>query len=219
MNFQQQHLQDNSSILKDLYNCNNALELLIKIGKALELNEEALKGDPSRSLEVNGAALSYETVSEMIKMARNGREASYAPYSHFNVGAAILAENLASIKQIFTGCNVENAAYGSTICAERTTAFKAVSEGFRIFHAYAVVGGFDDSSPPDLKDATAGEYITPCGSCRQVTNEFDSDPCMVIIATDTGKVLVTTLELLLPAGFGPKSLSVNASSYDRHNKT
>ncbi len=80
------------------------------------------------------------------------------------------------------------------------------------------MGGFDDSMPDGLREATRDDYITPCGSCRQVTNEFDADPCMVIVATDTDKVLITTIEFILPVGFGPKSLGVNAASYDRHNR-
>lgn len=86
----------------------------------------------------------------------------------------------------------------------------------RKFHAYAVVGGFDDSIPKAIRRAAQKEYITPCGSCRQVTNEFEANPCLVIIARDTGEVLITTLEYLLPCGFGPRSLGVEASQYDRH---
>lgn len=219
MGFREQHLQDASSILQDLQSASNALDLLIRAGKAIELAETDLQDDPNRRLEVNGAVLPYRKIRELIESARSGREFSYAPYSHFNVGAAILAEDLAGMQRIITGCNVENAAYGSTICAERTAAFMAVSERFRIFRAYAVVGGFDDSRPQQLRDTAADEYITPCGSCRQVTNEFEANPCMVIVATDTGKILVSTLEFLLPAAFGPKNLGVDATSYDRHNKT
>ena len=111
---------------------------------------------------------------------------------------------------------MENAAYSPTFCAECTAAVKAVSDGYRRFRAYAVVGGFDDSMPQSLRDAAANDYITPCGRCRQVTKEFEEDPCMVIVAKDTGLILITTLEFLLPVGFGPKSLGVNAFSYTRH---
>ena len=157
-------------------------------------------------------------IIELIEKARAGRKNSYAPYSHFNVGAAIYSENSEGTEKIFNGCNVENAAFGSTVCAERVAAFKSVSAGYRKFQAYAVVGDFDHSMPKKLRQSAQNEYIAPCGECRQVTNEFDAIPCAVILARDTGRVLMTTLEFMLPIGFGPKNMGVNALQYDRYNK-
>lgn len=216
MDHKPEHLQDPALILKDLRASRSALELFLKAGKAREMTVAELMN--RGALEINGSNISRGVVCDLIFEARRAREYSYAPYSHFNVGAAILAEDRHKLQRIFGGCNVENAGYNPTNCGERTAAFKAVSDGFRTFHAYAVCGGFDYSMPADLREAVKDDYITPCGPCRQVTNEFDANPCMVIVVTDTDKVLVSTLEFLLPAGFGPKSLGVNASSYDRHNR-
>ena len=119
---------------------------------------------------------------------------SYAPYSHWNVGAALLAKN----GTIITGCNIENAAYTPTNCAERTAFFKAVSEGIREFAAIAVVGG---------PDYTVKDYCAPCGVCRQVMMEFcDPKKFYVIIAKSEDAYMVYTLEEMLPMGFGPKNL-------------
>ncbi|MEG2959349.1 MAG: cytidine deaminase [Oscillospiraceae bacterium] len=115
---------------------------------------------------------------------------SYMPYSKFPVGAAILCED----GSVFTGCNVENAAYGSTICAERTAILKAVSEGHR-----------DDW----VKIAIAGrgaDYCWPCGSCRQMLYEFAPD-LTVLVARSDGDFVSLPLSELLPHGFGPKSLT------------
>ncbi|MBI2023068.1 cytidine deaminase [Candidatus Giovannonibacteria bacterium] len=171
---------------------------------------------PDKILEVNSYRVTYGEISELVAGARKAREFSYAPYSHFNVGASIFAENKSGLFARIGGCNVENASYGETKCAERVAAFKAVSEGFRKFHAFAVVGGFDDSISKDIRRAAQKEYITPCGACRQVTNEFEANPCLVIIARDTGEVLITTLQYLFPCGFGPRSLGMDPARYDRH---
>ena len=92
---------------------------------------------------------------KLIAMAKEAMQYAYTPYSHFQVGAAILCED----GSIYTGCNIENSSYGATNCAERTAAFKAVSEGHRVFSAIAVV-------------CSSGEYAYPCGICRQVIGEF-----------------------------------------------
>ncbi len=217
MDFRAEHLKNPSVILEDLRASRTALELFLKVGKAREVSLRDLQIEPEALLEINGSTLSHAKICELILAARQGREHAYAPYSHFNVGAAIWAENRDRDIHVVTGCNVENAAYGSTICAERTAAFKAVSEGYRRFYAYAVVGGFDDSVPRELREEAAKAYVTPCGSCRQVTNEFDANPCMVIVAADTDIILILTMEFILPVGFGPRNLGIDASSYDRHN--
>ena len=98
-------------------------------------------------------------IEEMIDLAIRQMDYSYVPYSHFHVGAALLAKN----GTYYTGCNIENAAYTPTNCAERTAFFKAVSEGVRDFQAICIVGG---------KDGVPTEYAAPCGVCRQVMMEF-----------------------------------------------
>ena len=121
--------------------------------------------------------------------ACKAREKSYAPYSGFTVGAALLCGD----GRVFTGCNVENAAFGSTICAERTALLKAVSEGCREdFLAIAIAGRGED-------------YCWPCGSCRQMLYEFAPD-LRVLCARGDGAFVETKLSQLLPHGFGPKSL-------------
>ncbi|KKU78720.1 MAG: Cytidine deaminase [Parcubacteria group bacterium GW2011_GWA2_47_7] len=157
------------------------------------------------------------TALELILGAGKGIEIALSVF-HFNVGAAILATNAKGERRIISGCNIENAAYGSTMCAERTATFSAVKDGFRRLIAYAVVGGFDASMPRALRKASGATYITPCGNCRQVTNEFGAHHCMVILAREEGSVFITTLEYLLPAGFGPQALGVDAEDYQRSSK-
>ena len=120
---------------------------------------------------------------------------SYTPYSHFKVGAALLAKN----GTIYGGCNIENAAYTPTNCAERTAFFKAVSEGVRTFDAICIVGG---------KEGVLTEYAAPCGVCRQVMMEFcDPDSFQIILAISREQYDIYTLRELLPLGFGPANLA------------
>lgn len=120
--------------------------------------------------------------------AREARSKAYAPYSKFKVGAALLAKN----GQVYLGCNVENASFGLTCCAERNAVFKAVSDGQREFKAIAI---HSDSPEP----------TAPCGACRQVLSEF-SPGMLVIMAGARGMVKSRKLKELLPNCFGPKSL-------------
>ncbi len=127
---------------------------------------------------------------KLLELAEGARAFSYSPYSGFCVGAAILTES----GKIFTGCNVENASFGATICAERTAALKAVSEGERRFTALAVVGG--------RKDAPCDERCAPCGMCRQFLSEFvNPKECMVILGTSEGSVDIRPFAEYLPFGF------------------
>lgn len=126
------------------------------------------------------------TQDELIASARAAREQAYAPYSNFKVGAALKGKS----GRIYTGCNVENAAYGHTMCAERTAVFKAVSEGEQEFEVIAVV---------------TQNGVPPCGSCRQVMLEFAPD-MTVIIADIQGNARVTTVCDLLPDSFTPGHL-------------
>ena len=126
---------------------------------------------------------------QLVAKAFEMLERSYVPYSNFPVGAALLCTD----GTVFTGCNVENAAYGSTICAERTALLKAVSEGHKDdWQAIAIAGRGED-------------YCWPCGSCRQMLYEFAPD-LKVLVARGDGAFVTTTLSELMPHGFGPKSL-------------
>lgn len=134
-------------------------------------------------------------IEEMIDLAIEQLQYSYVPYSHFHVGAALLEKN----GLYYTGCNIENAAYTPTNCAERTAFFKAISEGVREFDAICIVGG---------KDGVLTEYAAPCGVCRQVMMEFcDPKTFKVILAVSKEQYDVYTLEELLPQGFGPENLA------------
>lgn len=133
-------------------------------------------------------------VEKLIDTAIEQLKFSYTPYSNFKVGAALLAKN----GEIFTGCNIENASYTPTNCAERTAFFKAVSEGVREFRAICIVGG---------KDGKLTEYTAPCGVCRQVMMEFcDPKTFQIILAVDKERYEIYTLEELMPFGFGPLNL-------------
>ncbi len=133
-------------------------------------------------------------VQELIKKALEMRGMSYTPYSHYNVGAALLSKD----GQIFTGCNIENAAFTPTNCAERTAFFKAVSEGVKEFSAIAIAGG-----PDGAKEL---EYCAPCGVCRQVMSEFCHDDFKIIMAKSETEYKIVTLPESLPDRFGPKDL-------------
>ena len=136
------------------------------------------------------------TIRQLIAAALAQRIQAYVPYSHFQVGAALLGQNGC----IYTGCNIENAAYTPTNCAERTAFFKAVSEGVRDFSAIAIVGGPEGAAP--------SAYTAPCGVCRQVMQEFCAPEAFtIILARSEDDYQLTTLGALLPAGFGPESLS------------
>ena len=133
-------------------------------------------------------------VEKLIDTAIEQLKFSYTPYSNFKVGAALLAEN----GEIYTGCNIENASYTPTNCAERTAFFKAVSEGVHDFQAICIVGG---------KEGKLTEYTAPCGVCRQVMMEFcDPETFQIILAIDKERYEIYTLEELMPLGFGPLNL-------------
>jgi cytidine deaminase len=133
--------------------------------------------------------LDQESLNLLYNEATKAKQFSYSPYSKFRVGAALLAED----GKIYTGCNVENASYGGTICAERTAFLKAVSEGSTKFLAIAVVTD---------KEAC----VSPCGLCRQFMVEFGKD-LIVIQCSNTGKMLILDLgKDLLPFSFGPEDM-------------
>lgn len=121
---------------------------------------------------------------ELMTIAEEMCEKAYAPYSGFKVGAALLSED----GRVFTGCNVENATYGATICAERTAAVKAVSEGVTKFAAIAITNA-------------GGGLTYPCGICRQVLSEFADEDMRVILKDKKGHITVHTLGELMPFSF------------------
>jgi len=126
---------------------------------------------------------------ELIIEAIKAKETAYAPYSNFKVGSAILTSD----GKVYTGCNIENASFGATNCAERTAIFKAVSEGHKSIEAIAVVG--------DLNN-----YTFPCGICRQVINEFAAENIKIIVAKNENEYLVKTMEEILPGAFSKEDL-------------
>lgn len=127
-------------------------------------------------------------IEKLIKKAAEMLNFSYVPYSNFHVGAALLT----SEGEIYTGCNIENAAYGPSNCAERTAIFKAVSEGKKEFEAIAVVGG---------KNGKIENFCPPCGVCRQVLAEFCKKDFEIVLAKSTNEYKIMTLEQLLPESF------------------
>ena len=122
----------------------------------------------------------------LINQAIEARKKAYAPYSNFKVGAALLGKS----GTVYLGCNVENASFGLTCCAERTAIFKAVSEGEKEFEAIAVA---------------TSNGVTPCGACRQVLIEFAPD-LKIYITNDSGRITTTSIKKLLPNAFTPKHL-------------
>ena len=136
-----------------------------------------------------------QEVKRLIREATEAMAYSYSPYSGFKVGAALLADN----GNIYKGCNIENAAYTPSNCAERTAFYKAVSEGVSKFRAICIVGG---------KDGKLTGFTAPCGVCRQVMMEFcNPGSFQVILAVDEACYKIYRLEELFPEGFGPENLA------------
>ena len=131
------------------------------------------------------------TDKELISLAFEAQKYSYSPYSGCKVGAALKLKN----GKVFNGCNIENASFSPTVCAERTAFFKALSEGEKDFESVAVVGN-------NGKD----EYFYPCGVCRQVMSEFCDNNFRIIVAKSIDEYKVFTLGELLPFGFGKEDI-------------
>ena len=137
--------------------------------------------------------MNYDT---LVKTAIEMTKRSYAPYSHFHVGAALLDKN----GKVWTGCNVESAAYGPSNCAERTAVFKAVSEGSLEFEAIAIAGGPENADGnPVIED-----FCPPCGVCRQVLSEFCTHDFKIVLVNGKGEQKIFTLGELLPESFSLK---------------
>ena len=136
--------------------------------------------------------------AKLITEALEARKMAYTPYSHFNVGAALLTKD----GRVYRGCNIENASYTPSNCAERTAFFKAVSDGIMDFSAIAIVGGPAKTGSLSI--------CSPCGVCRQVMMEFcDPKTFKIILGTDESDFKVYTLEQMLPLGFGPENLEAD----------
>ncbi len=127
-------------------------------------------------------------MKELIKLAREAKEKSYSPYSKFRVGAAVLMDD----NEIYWGCNIENAAYTPTVCAERVAIFKGISNGARYVKSIAIVAD------------TSNTY--PCGVCRQVISEFANEDTKIIIANSEEDYRVYSFDEILPYSFGPMDL-------------
>ena len=137
------------------------------------------------------------TEKELIRTALEARKNAYTPYSHWAVGAALEAAD----GTVYRGCNIENASYTPTNCAERTAFFTAVCDGQRKFRRIAVAGGKEGQDPVRF------QYSAPCGVCRQVMMEFcDPETFEIIMAVSPEEYKVFTLKELLPVGFGPSSM-------------
>ena len=133
------------------------------------------------------------TDKELVIEAINAMKNSYSPYSDFKVGAALLTEN----GKIFNGCNIENVAFGPSICAERVAFFKAISEGEKSFSKIAVVGG---------KGGIINGIFAPCGVCRQVVREFCKDDFEILLGETADSYKTVTLKELLPLSFSPENV-------------
>lgn len=130
---------------------------------------------------------------ELCKAAIDAMKNAYVPYSGYKVGAALLTDS----KKVYSGCNIENAAYSPTVCAERVAFFNAISSGERKFDAIAVVGG---------KDGVISSAFPPCGVCRQVMAEFCSPDFAILVVTGTDSYKKYSLKELLPEAFTPKNI-------------
>lgn len=157
-------------------------------------NNNSLIPSEKGELLAKNEIVSRSVIKNLIRQAIQAMENAYTPYSGFKVGSALL-----TLKQkVYTGCNIENAAFTPGNCAERTAFFKAVSEGEKDFVAIAIVGG---------KDGILTDYCPPCGVCRQVIREFvDPRKFLVILARSEEDYVVYFLEELLPMSFGPDFL-------------
>lgn len=129
---------------------------------------------------------------ELYTLAESARNRAYAPYSHFTVGAALLSKS----GKVYLGCNIENAAYGAVMCAERTAFFTAICEGERDFAAIAIAGG---------REGEAGDVCAPCGICRQVMAEFCASDFEIVLGPESD-IKVYRLDEILPLSFTKENL-------------
>lgn len=142
---------------------------------------------------------------KLIEQAEIVMDTAYNPYSHFYVGAALLSQD----KEIITGSNVENAALGSTICAERSAILRANAKGIRMFNKMALIGRGEDFE--------TSEVTAPCGSCRQMLYESsqlsEKDLEIIMVTTKKDKIVISSINELLPMAFGVKDLGIDIKDY------
>lgn len=158
--------------------------------------------NPDRHYNLGSVVLSGADVCRMVRDAKAARDNSYAPHSDFNIGASFLFENQEGQRGFFKGTNVENAAYGDTICAERAAITHAVTCGFRTLLVGCVVPDFNSE-----------REVAPCGSCRQVINEFAIPECPLLLVDPDDIIHVFIHEDLLSKSFGPRDLGADPASY------
>ena len=151
-------------------------------------------------------------LQQLISTAKNAMAYSYAPYSHFNVGAAVLAEK-PNNSGMFGGANQENAAYSPTLCGESVAIARAVNDNFRLIRAVAVCGGPDSTATETVRKAIAQEWCAPCGRCRQMIHEFAHPDCLAILIRGDGLIRVLRFDELFPMPFGPRSVGINPAAY------
>ncbi len=152
-------------------------------------------------------------VVRLIKEAQQAKRRSYAPYSHFNVGAAGLFSDNGGIFRVYTGANQENAAYSPTFCAECVAVTGARHDRFHTLHLMAVCGSPDSTKSIAEREATMAEWVAPCGRCRQVMAEIADPDCVVVLYRDDGQVMGVRFDELFPLAFGPKNLGQTAGAY------
>ena len=158
--------------------------------------ESQANKNSSKAQSVSAYPLSPKQIETLILSSFEAREKSYSPYSHFSVGAALLTKN----ETIYQGCNIENAAYTPSNCAERTAFFKAIFDGEKEFRAIAIAGGMHQQKIGEVN------LCSPCGVCRQVMLEFCQKDFIIILATDKDHYELHTLEELTPFSFSADNL-------------
>lgn len=167
-----------------------AADTIVEQGSSVDDKNEGVAVQIEKVIEKKADKRSVKKIdfnfNDLVEAAKKARENAYCPYSKFKVGAAVLSVS----GKVYTGCNVENASYGITCCAERTAIFKAVSEGEKgnFIKAIAIV-------------LDAPEFGAPCGACRQVINEFAEPNAIIIMATMNGNYKIECLDTLLPYAF------------------
>ena len=173
---------------------------LIPLGSIIEYAKN--KGSKNKGLSLSG-----EDLSSLIEKALKMRSFSYCPYSGYAVGAAVLTDD----DSIYGGCNIENASYGATVCAERTAIFKAVSEGHKKIKAIAICGAPLSTVSADSDEGSSIPsdipYAYPCGICRQVISEFAASPdIQVIVCRSISDYESHSLSELIPYAFSSESM-------------
>jgi cytidine deaminase len=155
----------------------------------------------------------WQDALSLVGEARLAQSRSYAPYSHFNVGAAGYFTAVSGQSHMFTGANQENAAYSPTFCAECVAITAARHKRFHTLKMMAVCGGPDSTVDAAVRKAASEAWVAPCGRCRQVMAETAADNCLVVLVRGDDRVMGVLFSELFPMSFGPKNLGVNPADY------